>query len=105
MKLNISQLSKAKIALEIEQIGRLRYKLQTCAGFRATVPDQFCNADKRGREIITWISHMDFAAKQYEALSARQEGTGDWLLEKPEFQAWTTDSDGKHILWCPGIRK
>lgn len=53
------------------------------------------------RDVIHWLSPLDFFSKQNDALSRRQEGTGQWLLETVEFQSWL-DAAGK-VLWCPGI--
>ena len=55
------------------------------------------------RDVIHWLSPLDFFSKQNDALSRRQEGTGQWLLETVEFQSWL-DAAGK-VLWCPGIRE
>ena len=55
------------------------------------------------REIINWLSPLEFLSKQNDARSRRQEGTGRWLLESHEFGSWL-DNSGK-VLWCPGIRK
>lgn len=58
--------------------------------------------EQQRKEIIDWISPLNFAAKQKEVLNTRQEGTGKWLLEHPLFQEWM---QGTHnILFLPGIR-
>jgi hypothetical protein len=48
---------------------------------------------------------MNFEGRQYEVLSARQEGTGEWFLENLAFQDWLYGKDTRRIIWCPGIRK
>ncbi len=53
-------------------------------------------------EIINWLSPLDSTQRQKDIASVRQEGTGQWLLESPEFQEWKTEI-GKE-LWCYGIR-
>jgi ankyrin repeat domain-containing protein 50 len=55
------------------------------------------------RAAIDWLSPLDFAAKQNDAFSRRQHGTGCWLLESPEFRSWLTTAGD--VLWCPGIRE
>ncbi|KAK2745972.1 ankyrin repeat protein [Colletotrichum kahawae] len=57
--------------------------------------------DEKKREILDWITPIDFAAQQIDNLERRQEGTGQWLLESPEFQTWI-DEDRK-TLFCPGM--
>ncbi|KAJ6051209.1 hypothetical protein N7499_010572 [Penicillium canescens] len=53
------------------------------------------------REILDWLSSEAYATQQSDHISRRQEGTGEWLLESPEFQAWI--STPKATLFCPGI--
>lgn len=55
------------------------------------------------RDVINWLSPLDFPSKQNDALSRREEGTGQWFLETTEFRSWL-DTAGK-VLWCPGIRE
>ena len=55
------------------------------------------------RDVIKWLSPLDFSSKQNDSLSRRQEGTGQWLLETVEFRSWL-DAAGR-VLWCPGIRE
>lgn len=55
------------------------------------------------RDVINWLSPLDFVAKQNDALNRRQHGTGRWLLESSEFRSWISTA-GK-VLWCPGMRK
>lgn len=55
------------------------------------------------RDLVNWLSPLDFFSKQSDALSRRQEGTGRWLLESNEFRSWL-DTAGR-VLWCPGMRE
>ena len=55
------------------------------------------------REVINWLSPLEFSSKQNDALGRRQEGTGQWLLESPEFRSWLHTAGG--VIWCPGIRE
>jgi hypothetical protein len=56
---------------------------------------------KSVRVIINWHSSVDHATQQSDFISRRQEGTGQWLLNSDEFQAWLNKS--KQTLFCPGI--
>ena len=51
--------------------------------------------------IIQWLSPTDFPTQQHDIISRRQEGTGQWFLDTPEFKRWLRGSD--KTLFCPGI--
>ena len=53
--------------------------------------------------VINWLSPLNFFTTQNDTLRRRQDGTGGWLLETPEFEAWLAGTD--RILWCSGLRK
>jgi hypothetical protein len=55
------------------------------------------------REIVNWLSPLNFKAVQGEILRIGQERTGQWALESEEFQTWRNGS--KEMLWCCGIRE
>ncbi|KAF5506983.1 hypothetical protein CGCA056_v013023 [Colletotrichum aenigma] len=57
--------------------------------------------DEKKKQILNWITPIDFAAQQIDNLERRQEGTGQWLLESPEFQNWIKED--RKTLFCPGI--
>jgi hypothetical protein len=51
--------------------------------------------------ILNWLTPIDYAPQQSDFLSRREAGTGQWLLDSAEFQAWlNTDNQ---TLYCPGI--
>jgi hypothetical protein len=51
--------------------------------------------------ILNWLTPIDYGPQQSDFLSRRQAGTGQWLLDSAEFQAWlNTDNQ---TLYCPGI--
>ena len=51
--------------------------------------------------IMQWLSQTDFPAQQHDIISRKQEDTGQWFLEAPEFKGWLQGSN--RILFCPGI--
>jgi hypothetical protein len=53
------------------------------------------------KDLLSWLTPIDYGAQQSDFLSRRQEGTGQWLLDSQEFQDWR-DGDRK-ALFCPGI--
>ncbi|RDA85708.1 hypothetical protein CP532_0719 [Ophiocordyceps camponoti-leonardi (nom. inval.)] len=51
--------------------------------------------------ILRWLSPHEFWRQQADFLSRRQPGTGEWLLETDEFQAWQKIKG--FTLLCQGI--
>lgn len=58
--------------------------------------------DQERRDILSWLSPLDFRTTQSDTLSRRQEGTGEWLFEDPPFGRWLSGTE--RTLWCSGIR-
>ncbi|PVH69802.1 hypothetical protein DL98DRAFT_379827, partial [Cadophora sp. DSE1049] len=56
---------------------------------------------QESRAIVDWLSPLNFFAVQNDTLRRRQDGTGEWLFETPEFKAWLAGTD--RILWCSGL--
>jgi hypothetical protein len=56
--------------------------------------------DSRGRRIREWLAPVDARANYEQALSARQEGTGQWLLHSEEYQRWKQKST--NVVWLYG---
>ncbi|KAH8645696.1 ankyrin repeat-containing domain protein [Xylariales sp. PMI_506] len=58
--------------------------------------------DHRERQIIfQWLTPIDYAAIQSDFIRQRESGTGQWLLDSPEFQHWMATE--KETLFCHGI--
>lgn len=57
--------------------------------------------DQERLAILDWLTRIDFTSQQQDFISRRQEGTGQWLLGSPEFQAWLQAKE--QSLFCPGI--
>jgi hypothetical protein len=51
--------------------------------------------------ILEWISSTDFPAQQSDFIARRQDGTGSWFLDSPEFSKWIHGPN--QTLFCPGI--
>jgi hypothetical protein len=63
---------------------------------------QDTEASLRERQrILEWLSPIDHASEQRDAISRRQAGTGGWLLNSQAYQDWLS-TDGR-TLFCPGI--
>ncbi|KAI9762012.1 MAG: hypothetical protein M4579_000648 [Chaenotheca gracillima] len=56
--------------------------------------------DQKRQEILSWISSLDFGAKQNDVLRQRSEKTGTWFLESRQFEKWLAGD--QRVLWCPG---
>ncbi|KAI3534099.1 ankyrin repeat protein [Colletotrichum filicis] len=57
--------------------------------------------EERKIQILDRITPVDFTTQQIDNLDRRQEGTGKWLLESPEFEAWVLGD--RRTLFCPGM--
>ena len=57
--------------------------------------------DQERQTILDWLTPIDYSTQQSDFISRRQEGTGEWLLNSNEFQAWLNTS--KKTFFCPGI--
>lgn len=52
-------------------------------------------------KILDWLIPVDYGPQQTDYIGRRQPGTGQWLLDSPEFQAWLETNN--QTLFCPGI--
>ncbi|KAI1754879.1 putative ankyrin repeat protein [Xylaria castorea] len=53
------------------------------------------------KEILNWLTPIDSGSQQSDYLQRRQPGTGQWLLNSPDFQRWLRTAG--QTLFCPGI--
>ncbi|KAI1658114.1 hypothetical protein F4813DRAFT_357404 [Daldinia decipiens] len=53
------------------------------------------------RDILNWLTPVNYGPRQSDYLERRQPGTGKWFLDTEQFQTWR-DTHGK-TLFCPGI--
>jgi len=67
------------------------------------VVNELCSRqrDQGHQAILDWLTPIDYASQQSDYLGRRQPGTGQWLLDSEEYQAWLKTS--KQTLFCPGI--
>ncbi|KAL2828521.1 purine and uridine phosphorylase [Aspergillus cavernicola] len=56
---------------------------------------------KEELEILDWLALPVYEAQYTDNISRRQEGTGKWFLESPEFTSWINGD--KTTLFCSGI--
>lgn len=57
--------------------------------------------NKENRDIVDWLTPVDYGPQQSDFLKRRQAGTGLWLLECTEYSTWL--GRAKQTLFCPGI--
>lgn len=53
------------------------------------------------KEVLDWISPVDYAPQQSDIFNRREPGIGEWLLESDEYNSWVKGD--KQTLFCPGI--
>jgi hypothetical protein len=53
---------------------------------------------------LGWISKVDFEKSHEDIYATKHPGTGDWLIQRVEFQSWF-ESPKSSLLWCHGKRK
>jgi hypothetical protein len=58
--------------------------------------------EQESRNIVAWLSPINFWITQNDIFSRRQAETGEWFLITPEFKAWIEGVN--NVLCCPGIR-
>lgn len=56
---------------------------------------------KDQRDLLDWITPVDYATYHRDIVNRRQEGTGEWLLQSNQYRGWVSDTNG--TFFCPGI--
>ena len=51
--------------------------------------------------ILDWLTPIDYVPQQSDFINRRQAGTGEWLLDSPEFHTWLNME--RQTLFCQGI--
>jgi hypothetical protein len=52
-------------------------------------------------KVLDWLTPVNYGPQQSDFINRRQPGTGQWLLDSPEFQTWLNAEN--QTLFCPGI--
>ena len=53
--------------------------------------------------ILSWLSTLDMGKELQKNLCKRVEGTGEWILQTPEFKKWALAESQSQMLWCHGL--
>ncbi|KAJ7108042.1 ankyrin repeat-containing domain protein [Mycena crocata] len=59
------------------------------------------NGAAQKKELLDWITTLNFFQWQADVFSVWQPGTCEWLLSSPQFKAW--EAGYSKILWCRGM--
>ncbi|KAI9838332.1 MAG: hypothetical protein M1819_005600 [Sarea resinae] len=59
------------------------------------------NNDRVFKDLMFWLSPLNFQIKQRDIYSKHHEGTDRWIFQETLFQEWEKGSE--RVLWCPGI--
>jgi hypothetical protein len=57
--------------------------------------------ENKTTEILDWLTPVDYGPQHSDFLKRRQTGTGVWLLDSTEYNAWLEGA--KQTLFCPGL--
>lgn len=57
--------------------------------------------EKQNREVLKWLTPVEYGLQHFDYLQRRQAGTGQWLLDCEIYQKWVEEPG--QILFCPGI--
>lgn len=82
-----------------EEISRTQDGVQTIS--KALEEINLRQTDRDNREVLDWLSPLNFWIKQIDVFEKRHPETGTWLLQNEVFAEWLSGT-GK-TLWCPGI--
>ncbi|KAK4216221.1 ankyrin repeat-containing domain protein [Rhypophila decipiens] len=95
-KRRTSDLINAISRVEVSQAS-----LQKDIGRQQNLEEENRNAEHR-KSILEWLTPLDYSSQQSDYINQREPGTGEWLLESPEYEEWLSGT-GKRTLFCPGI--
>jgi hypothetical protein len=59
-------------------------------------------ANRERRDVMAWISALNFSTRQNDHLMRREYGTSEWILYSEEFKSWLSGAGS--TIWCRGIR-
>lgn len=105
MKIATSKQVQDNVNIFVERFRELRDNFyrwrQTFADRRRAERDRVAEM----KEIMAWLSSLNFDEKQKRLIEQRTEGTGRWFLESPQFAEWRDGKSVEKVFWCPGKRE
>lgn len=76
---------------------------RVCTGLDVTSITNVDLGDER-KQVFMWMSEIDYRSHHEDLSSNLLPGTGQWLLESPEYIEWGLSSRSA-ILWLHGMRR
>jgi len=58
---------------------------------------------QKREELLVWLSSFEYQKMHNDVCARRLQDTGQWLLEKKDFQNWRDEHHLDNTLWCHGI--
>lgn len=68
----------------------------------ARAESQAWRTEERTRQILNWLSPLEFHSRQQGILEKRCGETAGWILEDKKFVRWRGSADAKRGFWCQG---
>ncbi|KAI0544207.1 ankyrin repeat-containing domain protein [Xylaria curta] len=90
-----------RFQLEPDDIRDLRNRMALSVTYCNAFRDELRKDREQKRDVLSWLSPIKYSAEQTDIIRRRQTGTGQWLLDSPEYQHWLATK--KEVLFCPGI--
>ncbi|KAJ6014429.1 hypothetical protein N7540_009020 [Penicillium herquei] len=95
--------------MEPEEVSRVEIAAQIAGNLSRVLNNVDANVartserieDDQITRILDWFCPLEYGAEQRDFLDKRQGGTGQWMLDSPQFQDWY-QGKGKTLL-CQGI--
>ncbi|KAK3315759.1 hypothetical protein B0H66DRAFT_479034 [Apodospora peruviana] len=95
---------------QLEQLQCLSKAQETVEEMRLAVEGHTSRLDAQRefeyrRKVLDWISPPGHDQRHHAIQALRLGNTGNWLLRRPEFLAWSSPTDGHespNVLWCYG---
>ncbi|RYP51266.1 hypothetical protein DL768_003363 [Monosporascus sp. mg162] len=102
LKVNHNRKSSIRMLAQNQQGDPLKHCLDDLRGLEKILLAKYTNEPHQTqREILKWLSPVDYQSSYASAVNRCYAGTGHWLLETPAFRSWR-DGRGPNLLWLSG---
>ncbi|RYP17562.1 hypothetical protein DL765_004451 [Monosporascus sp. GIB2] len=96
------ELLSAVPAQEVQQMPMIKSICDRLEGVATGIDEVVSRQrDQEHQTALDWLTKVNYGLPQSDYLRRRQDGTGQWLLDSTEFQAWV--ETGGQTLFCQGI--
>ncbi|KAI1754892.1 hypothetical protein F4782DRAFT_464491 [Xylaria castorea] len=90
-----------RVQFEPDDIRDIRSRMTLSVTYCNAFRDELRKDQEEKRDILAWLSPTNYSAQQSDIIRRRQAGTGQWLIDSPEYRHWVATK--KEALFCPGI--